>query len=478
MATQAEIDAIYSNRVGQLAYEGASESYKSGQRGLIEGDPDTLASRELLNLQMRSEHAVRNNGTAKASQNVKVISLSAVKVNWKAKDGTTHELMQELWDEFEKNPNLDGHGTLRNTQAIWNYSIGTTGNAYTRQLIRKANNSNRVPLKLQTIPSRLHDILYNGENSKDNIKNGIKFSDSKPVTYYFREGLYNQHWFGIENTFKHVKVPAKDIIHIFERTNAGQWLGVPDLSSVLITLYELDELTDATIAKQKAAQAVSWIIENTNPLAMTPIGVAATVKDKEGIADKIITNAAGGGTQYMQKGEKIHFSQGTDIGANLPVLIKKELEKIASSLQIPYHLLTGDTEGLDFSSIRAVAIQYRQVLEYIHQFRTIPLGLAPVTDRFKDLASLRFNIKDAVATYQLPRWYGVDDLKDSQANLLDLSMGTTTIQRLLDERHLTIEEVIDGRAMLEKAGLGHLMESKADASKQITNNEANVNSAQ
>jgi len=398
MPTQEELDAIYSNnRLGQIAFEGASESYKSGQRGLLAGSPDTLAARELLNLQMRSAHALRNNGTAKAAQSKKTLALGAVKVNWKAEDGTTHELMQELWEEFAKNPNLDGYGTIHNTESGWHNGVFQAGNSYTRQLVRVTDNPNRVPLKLQAIPAEMHDVLFNGTSEQDNISTGIKFKDSKPEAYYFREGLYEQNWFGSENPFKHTIVPADEIIHIFDRTSPGQWLGIPELASVLVTLYEIDELSDATIAKQKSAQAISWIIENTNPLAMTPVGVATVTEDKDG-SDKVITNAAGGGTQYMQKGEKIHFSQGTDIGANLPILIKTQLEKIASSINLPYHSLTGDTNGLDFSSLRAIAIELRSALTYLHHFRTIPLGLAKVTDRFKELAALRFDVSTAKAS--------------------------------------------------------------------------------
>ena len=51
----------------QIAYEGASISYKSAQRGLLTGEADSLAARELLTLQMRSNHAIRNNGYAKTA---------------------------------------------------------------------------------------------------------------------------------------------------------------------------------------------------------------------------------------------------------------------------------------------------------------------------------------------------------------------------------------------------------------------------
>ena len=474
MATEEEIYG--SDKLGQVAYEGASENYRAGQRGLLEGDHDTLAARELLNLQMRSAHAIRNNGTAKAAQLKRIVALGAITVNWKGKDKLEHPLMQELWDEFIKNPNLDGHGDFKGTQALWNNSIFQAGAAITNMLFKKSDNSNRVPLKLQAIPTEMLDVLYNGEQERDNIHHGIKFKDSKPTLYHFRKGIYNEQWLGIANRANHTKIPAKNIVHIFDRTSPSQWLGVPELSSVLMSLYELDDLIDATVAKQKAAQAVAWVIENTNPLNMNSVGVVRQVDDPAKTEDQTITNSAAANTQYMQKGEKIHFSQGTDIGANLPVLIKMIQQTIASAQSLPYHSLTGDTSGVDFSSLRAIAMDLRSALTFIHHVRTIPLGLAPVTKRFKEYAALHHDVKDAEPTFQLPKWLSVDDLKDGQADLLKLSIGGTTFQRVLEENHLTLAEIEESKAMLDKVGLGHLMEKKTESGKQTGNVEPNANS--
>lgn len=461
--------------VQQQAFEGASLNYKNSQKLLLTGEADTLAARELLALQMRSHHAIRNNGYAKSAVVRYVTSLGAIKVTWKDNKGNAHPLMQSMWDEFTANPNLDGFGTLENTQSIWHYSMFASGNAFTRMVIRRTGNPNRVPLKLQNIPSELHNVFYMGKNSDEITRNGITFVDSKPTMYYFRKGIYEQQWYQVNNTFPQVEVPADEILHMFIRENAGQWIGIPSLASVLIPLYELDELSDATIAKQKAAQAIAWIVENTNPLNMTPTGSPTTVKDKN-LNDKIVFQAAGGSTQYLNKGEKINFYQSTDIGANLPTLIKAELHRIAAAVGVPYHTLTGDTSGLDFSSIRAIGIELRNRLEYIHHFYTIPLGLDPLTSYFKELAVLTSKkVSNASPAYQLPRWYGVDELKDTQADLLEVQNGMATLQSKLDERHTTFEDILADREKIKEMGLDHLLTASTPAMSQANNTQANAN---
>lgn len=472
MTEQVEFNIIQQPK----AYLGASTSYKVGRKGLLAGDHDTLAIREIANLQMRSADTIRNNGYGKAAVVKYVTSLGAIKVNWVNGKNKKHKKMQKLWEEFIKNPNLDGYGTLATTQSVWNYSMFSTGNSLTRMVIQRKGNKAVVPLKLQTIPTQLHDIFYQGKTVEDKVKNGIAFDNTKPITYYFRQGINEELWHGTSNPLAVTPIPAEDIVHQFIREAPGQWIGIPSLASVLIPLYEVDELSESTVAKQKAAQAIAWIIENTNPMSMTPTGVPTSVSDEED-NDKIVFKSTGGNTQYLNKGERINFYQSTDIGANLPVLIQSELRRVASAVGIPYHSLTGDTGDLDFSSLRAIAVEFRQRLEFIHHFYTIPLALKPITERFQELAKLYSNVSEAKATFQLPRWYGVDDLKDTQADVLELNYGLGTLQEKLDERHLTFEEVVESAEQIKE--LETLMGRPlggVSSTAQSNNTEANPNS--
>ncbi|MDF1598156.1 MAG: hypothetical protein P1T08_18990, partial [Acidimicrobiia bacterium] len=93
--TDKDNSEMYFQTPQQVAYEGASTSYKAGINGLLSGDTDTLAAREILMLQMRTAHAIRNNGYAKAALTKYITSLGAIKVKWKHKDGNKNSLMQE-----------------------------------------------------------------------------------------------------------------------------------------------------------------------------------------------------------------------------------------------------------------------------------------------------------------------------------------------------------------------------------------------
>lgn len=475
-------DNLYAQNVTQPAFDGAALSYKMELKGLLKGEPDTLAARELLFLQMRSAHAIRNNPVAKSARNKYVGNLKELKVLWKDPSGNEVSEMQELWNNFADDPNLDGYGTLKNTQAVINSCMFQSGNAFVRKQIR-LNPEGNVPLKLETITPEFHDVFWMGKKNTDILRftrYGITFYDTKPEVYHFRKGIFQQMWFNQENPYALIDIPASELFHIFIRDMPGQWIGIPFLSSAMIPLYELDELIDATVAKQQVAQAIAWIVTNSNPMALTPTGSATYVKDRD-INDKVVFKAQGGSTQYLNKGEDIKFYQSTDIGANLGSLMQSELKRIAASLDIPYHSLTGDTSGLDFSSIRALGIELRSRLEFTHHFYSIPLFLAPLAKTFKQMALLQSNnrnMQKAIPSFQLPRWYGIDELKDAQADLLEIQSGMNTLENALAERNVSFEQVVaDAKRNKELASLGIDIYGQQKPAGQINNNEANINSS-
>jgi lambda family phage portal protein len=478
-------DEMYSpNVVSMPAFDSASTDYLQAKHAAYTADADIYALAELQLIQARSRDVARNNSIAYAAETKYVVKLGAVEVNWKTKEGEKHELAQELWDEFAKNPNKDNKGDLNVTQSLWNHDRFQSGEAICRMMLVVTGNNNRVKLKLQNIESEYLDITYMGQANENTVglpfgstRYGITFADGVPIYYNFLpERRFGIQQVGYEN-FKYVQIPAEDILHIFERRRSNQWRGIPIVSPMLAELYRVTDLAKFTVDKQIAASAISWIIEQANAMDINSIGsvkTAGTMSSKDPMQKLVMTTNAGS-VQYTNPGDKFHLVQSADIGNNLIGLLKHELQKISSAFGIPYYMLSGDTSGLDFSSIRGILIEFRGFLEHIHHVINLPEGLYKVTARFKDIARHSFAVEDAIATYQFPRNYGVDELKDAQADLLELQLGATTIERIQAERGVTMEEVLSSRAKMETNGLGDILLTAASAS-QSTNVEANANS--
>ena len=458
----------------QNAFTASSTAYKDAHRDAILGDADALAISELLFLQSRIRHAIRNNPTASAAVDKLATAFGVIKVLWKTKEGNIHTEMQEYWEEFIKDPCLDGKGDFASFQATMNKDRIQSGESLARLVLQKKNNPNKIKLKLQSIESEYLDINYNGYDYEQTTpigrtRYGITFdkaTQTKPEVYHF----FKDRYYGTAPSTDYpirVAVSANEVIHCFERRRSNQWRGISPFASCLLALYEREDLCEATVSAQKSASAITWIIEEGNELTSDPAGIA-TFRGKKYTNDvekQLHFAATGGGVQYT-KG-KFNLVQSRDIGTNLVALLKEEGQKISSALNLPYYQLSGDTSGMDFSSLRGILINFREYLEFMYETVLIPDILAPITKHFKALAIIDYDVEEAFPTYQYPIRYGVDSLKDAQTDALEFQSGLESLSNILSARGTTLEEIAADRARLKELGLESLLtttNATADAS--------------
>ena len=77
----------------------------------------------------------------------------------------------------------------------------------------------------------------------------------------------------------------------------------------------------------------------------------------------------------------------------------------------------------------------------------------------------------------MPRKYGVNDLKDAQADILELDNGLTTLARVTAERDLTVEEIEEDIALRKRMGIWKDPNKPVAANlAQTKNTSANSNS--
>lgn len=458
--------------VRQEAYDGASEHYRLEQKGLVFGSQDDLAARELYNLWARSHHASRNDGTIATAKLKYRENLGAVKVVWKNKNGKVNKKVQALWDTFADDPNLDGYGNLDNTQDNWNAAMFSSGEALTRMIIKRRK-GHKIPLVLQQIESEFLDPLYNA-GDPENTKNSITFKESRPHIYHFLKKLKGVISFGVADA-KRVKVPAEDIIHIFIRERPGSWRGIPKPAPILLPSYELADLTDATVNKQINSQAVSWIVKNSNATASIAIGTNREVGDPADLDEsgnkRRVFQSSAANVQYLNKNEDLIPVQGADIGDNLDVIVRSELRKIAKTCGITYEVLTGDLTGISFSALKFVVNEMRTSAHFIYQFYTINLGLTPLCRKFKELVEIfeGTTFEHVNPCFEYPKRLGIDELKDTQADLLAVTSKMGTLGRVLAKNNLTFDDIKEDMAKMKELGIVLVPEVQTGNVKPNTN---------
>ncbi len=480
-----DISLYQQNPWGQQAFEGASLDYKNSLRGIVPGEADQLANRELRILQLRSRQLISNNAYATSALAANTTKQGVITVDWKDSKGKSHSYMSDAWGEFYENPSFDGVGDYGTFQTLANSEHFVNGANFIRKLIVRTGNPNKVPLKLQLIPTALHamEIGYRTELEVNTaLMYGIKFNNlGIPLSYFFNKSYIER----VATQFDpiiHVEVPADELVHYFHRTFAGQWLGIPKLTPVILSLYELDDLIGATVQKQKISQAVAFVVQNaTESLNQFPTAIANSVTSDEVDGKTQVTfHTKGTNTLYLNKGETAQLMQSNDVGANWNVLVETELRKVAVVSEILLHELTGETGKMSMSAMIGLLVQSRRRLEFLIETQTIPLRERPIVQSFQQLASL-YNKRalNAIPHFQLPRWRGLDDLADAQADVLELQNGLALYTDKLAERGLTVEKVVADREALkdlEKFGIQFTaLNAQASMQQAGKNQQANSN---
>ena len=139
-----------------LAFEGAVTNYKTELQGLVNGEPDSLAGRELHYLRQRSDWLIRNNNYAKALKRKHLINLGSVEVKWVYNSGKKkdeiHPEMQKLWDNWVQSPSYDGYGDIDNLQQGWFSAMWQSGESLSRFMVKRRKGI-IIPLAVQNIPA-------------------------------------------------------------------------------------------------------------------------------------------------------------------------------------------------------------------------------------------------------------------------------------------------------------------------------------
>jgi len=214
------------------------------------------------------------------------------------------------------------------------------------------------------------------------------------------------------------------------------------------------------------------------PRALVKAKVAALftgfITDPDGTAGGLSgTNTGGALTVGMEPGSLIPLPPGTDIRFSNPTehdayapFVKNHLRAVAAGMGLPYELVSGDLEGVTYSSIRAGLIEFRRRVEQLQHNVVVHLFCRPVWERFVHLAVLTGELPardfdrnpDAYlgCEWLPPKFDYVDPMKDVQAEIMAIGAGLKSRSQAISERGYDAEQVdVEIAADRERAeGLG------------------------
>ena len=461
-------------RSGQAvrAYEGAKTGRRTG--GWITGSSsaDAEVGSSAAKLRDRSRALCRDNPYASRARDTFVANVVGTGITAKPGDA------KAAWDRWVNECDADGMLDFYGLQALAMRCIFESGECLIRYRERRPEDGLIVPLQLQVIEPDYLDSSKTGPLKGGGwMVSGVEYDAIGRRAAYW---LFNQHPGDTVNrgiALESKRVPAEQVLHIFERQRPGQTRGVPRLSPILLKMRDLDDYEEAELVRKGIESCFSAIVTTED----TGSGLTEGTTDING--NRIETLGAGL-IQYLKPGQDITFGAPAATG-DYGDYTKTQLRAIAAGIGITYEQMTGDLSDVNYSSIRAGLVEFYKTVDMLQWHVLVPMMLQPIWTRW---AATAWAVK-AVArrpverpVWTPPRRQWVDPSKEVAASRDEISANITSLSATIRARgedpDRVFEEIAAERKRMNELGIASDLlpqppaappaDPQAEASKTLT----------
>ncbi|PHQ98052.1 MAG: phage portal protein [Marinosulfonomonas sp.] len=386
-------------------FDAAADGRRGSSFGRFFGShgPETLAAAGPV--RSRARHAYANNPWIRNGVNAIVAETvgAGIEANSAHPDATTRAEIDELFSTAATSIDLEGRTDLRGLTAEIVRAEIVDGEAFA--VIEETETG----VRLRLIPAEFVDESDTRELSNGGyIVAGIEFNaEGVRRAYHIRQHRPTEIFTTSHAT---IRVPAESVLHIFRPLGPGQVRGISQLSPILLTANEFDQLHDALLVGTKVAAMHAGFIVDQNT-------IGSAIPEANGLED---VSLEPGVIRVLPAGTDIRFSS-PDQAKDGIAFARLTLGQIAAGLGVPQHLLDGDLSNANYSSLRAGLLPFRAKVEQFVYHTLIPQFLDPVFCRVitreylsgsLDVADLAHALK---AEWLPPRPMQVDPAKDAGA---------------------------------------------------------------
>lgn len=448
----------------KASYDGAGAGRRSAAWKAPGAGPTSASLGGLRSLRNRSRAATRNDpyGFSAIDRLVSNTIGTGITPKPRHKDDTVRAALQELWDDWTEEADADGRTDFYGLQALVCRAVYESGECFVRIRPRRPEDGLAVPLQLQAlepefVPHEKHEKRSNGNV----IRAGIEFNGIGLRVAYW---MYRSHpGDGPEPSAGYnelVRVPAEQVLHIFEPLRPGQLRGVPVLAPVLARLKSLDDFDDAVLFRQEVANLFAGFIRKPAPeeTEVDPVTGQAVVADADDFTPMV--GLEPGTMQELLPGEEVEFSDPPDAGNTYPDFMRQQLIAAAAGAGLPFEVLTGDLREVNDRVIRVVLNEFRRRIEqrqfgvFVHQLcrptRAAWLDMAVLSAAI-DLPDYARNRRAYLRTRWVPQgWAYVHPVQDVQAQAMGVKSGFISRSEVIMRQGYDAE-VIDAEIAADKA---------------------------
>jgi lambda family phage portal protein len=382
----------------------------------------------------------------------------------KVLDKPANAAIAALWEEWGRKGSCTvcGRYSWTEVQQVVAESKSRDGEIFIRMV--RGWNGNRFRFALQLLEADYCDEDINRKLPNGNtIRMGVELDQYfRPVAYWFRNSHPGDSSSWQVSQSRHVRVPAEDVLHIYDADRAGMTRGVTDFHTVMRRLHMIGEYESSALINARVGAAKMAFLQQTQPGAPPMEG-----DDEEEDTGDLIEEVEAGTVEWLPPGWELKPFDPKYPDAEFGPFRKELLKSIASGLDISYVSLASDLEGVNLSSIRYGVMDERDTWR-TEQNHLIEQLNRPVHENLLETALLAGEVgyyAESGAFIALPyakldkfkaaRWRGrgwnyMDPLKDANANTAEVKNGTNSRTRICAARGEDFEEILDDLAVEEQ----------------------------
>lgn len=402
------------------------------------------------------------------------------KFKFKNNSGVINTAVNEKWKaafkRWRRYCELSGHDTWKGVQRLVLRHLWSDGQCFVHRTFDSSLHGVN-PLRLELMESDMLDVTVDGPLSNGNIaRKGIEYdANGRPVYYNFHP-YHPGDWVPWAST-KTRRIPAADIIHVWDRRRISQYSGISWLAAVVMEAYRMEDFRHITMDEARIQTIFGAFLRSTFPGFQLGAGMPMGGQPTQ-------TPATTGGTydssiemsspivQKLPAGTELQFTPNAHPGSQYEPFVKDSQRWQSAGLSMSFEAFANNYTDSSYASARSGAMEERlgyrgqqNIIDeqfcrkvyawYIAADMMSGKAPAPLPGYFKD--PLKWH--ESVETV-FPGWSWVDPTNDANASGKLLDMSLTTHAKEASQRGEDFDENVE-TLMEEERKLLKLSQLKA-----------------
>lgn len=434
-------------------YDGAGKGRRMASWNAPSSGPNRAINGGLQTLRDRSSDSVRNDWSGESIVQKWTTALVGIAITPRfhlIADKAQRKEVNTLWADFVRAADADCVLDLYGMQTLAVRSWLERGEMFARRRYRPLSDGLAVPVQVQLLES---DMIPNFDTDqfaglpvRNRIRSGIEFDGrGRRVAYWVYKDHPGDAAVGVGLTPAAgtlVRVPAEDMLHMYEPKRIGQRRGVPTLSPVLAKLRNIADYEDTTLERQKIANLfvafISRALPSLDPTDPNHSALTGLLAELDGDVSPLLPMKPGL-IQELEDGQTVNFARPPDAGTNYSDYMRSSHLGTTAGTGVPYELAVGDIQNVSDRTLRVIMNEFRRFASQRQWQIIIPQFCQRIVEWFADASVLAGAItlaeRDLVvrAEHAPHGWEYIHPVQDVQGKALEVKNGFRSRSSVIGE---------------------------------------------